>query len=143
MKESKAINLPLNGLDYYINIGYSRPIYIRPLRVEMDYLLLMKQYGNECGIYFLFKNGIVVYVGVSKKSVYDRIIYHLKDKNFDAYFILSANNTDGTINYNTLERCLANEKKLIEFFNPQYNSHSNLALRQVKLNENELSKIEG
>jgi hypothetical protein len=129
-------------INYYVNVGTDSPFYIRPTIAERGHLALMRQHGNEVGLYFLFDKGVMVYIGVSKKSVYDRIISHLQDKEFDSYFIMTSTNNNGSVDYEILQQCLDSERYLINHFKPRYNCLSEIALKRVTLNDYELSKIE-
>ena len=82
---------------------------------------------GEPGIYFLFENDIVVYIGITQ-NFHNRIFEgrnpHIESKEFDSYSILSIKKE----NY-ILEKL---EDVLINFFNPEYNVSKR---KQVFLNE--------
>ena len=86
---------------------------------------------NECtgksGIYFLFEDDIIVYIGITKNfhnRIYEGRTSHIESKQFDSYSILPIKKE----NY-ILEKL---EDILINFFNPEYNVSKR---KQLFLNE--------
>lgn len=63
------------------------------------------------GVYFLFKDGELVYIGQSC-NIYSRLAVHLADKNFDQFSFIEVRNS--------AER-IKKEKYLIQKFKPRYN----------------------
>ena len=89
-----------------------------------DYLELYKKRVNlksRCkqvnykGIYFLYKDNVVVYVGMSSYSVFSRILEHSKTKRFDSVYFIDIPN--GFV----CENLLLGEYVYINIFNPKYN----------------------
>jgi len=89
-----------------------------------DYLELYKKRVNlksRCkqvnykGIYFLYKDNVVVYVGMSSYSVFSRILEHRKTKRFDSVYFIEIPN--GFV----CENLLLGEYVYINIFNPKYN----------------------
>ena len=120
-------------LDYMINIGFNGgPYYVWPIKLDRININTIKNYNKESGIYFLFRKGVVVYIGASRANVYSRIIDHIKDKDFDSYFIMTCIDDNGIINKKLLEKALKAESYLIRKFKPEYNTINNLALQTIR-----------
>jgi len=94
---------------------------------ELKRLTNQNECSGESGIYFLFEDDIIVYIGITK-HFNDRIFNgrtpHIESKEFDSYSILPIKKE----NY-ILEKL---EDILINFFNPEYNVSKR---KQVFLNE--------
>jgi hypothetical protein len=73
------------------------------------------QYYNYKGIYFLYKDDVVVYVGMSSYSIFNRIWEHQKTKKFDSVYFIETNNVF------TKENLFVGEYVYINIFNPKYN----------------------
>lgn len=59
----------------------------------MEKIFLDKISLNDCGVYFLFREEEVVYVG-SSKNIASRIATHIKTKSFDSYSKIHCNPED-------------------------------------------------
>lgn len=68
------------------------------------------------GIYFLYMNGVVVYVGMSTENVFERVVSHKKDpsKTFDSFTIKDCSGISD-------EDIALKEKMLIKQFRPKHN----------------------
>jgi hypothetical protein len=119
-------------IGYTVNVTITGiPYYILPAKVDERKLIMAKNYWKHTGLYYLFDHGTLVYIGVSTRNVYERIISHLKDKIFDSYFVFSAENEDLVCNKEVLIKCTECESILIKKFSPKYNSQSNCALINI------------
>jgi len=82
--------------------------------LDLDSLPRKNREHLICGVYFLWRGDLLVYVGQSK-DVNSRIAFHYKDKKkFDTYSILEIPSKE----LNPTERILINK------FLPQYNNDS-------------------
>ncbi len=113
--------------EYEINVSYTGdPFYVLPTLVDEENIRILRQYSIDVGMYYLFKLGRIVYIGISSKNVWDRILSHINDKDFDSYFIFYCNGDDAL-----LDKCMRAESWLIRNFKPLYNGRSNIALRKA------------
>lgn len=64
----------------------------------------------QTGIYFLIKDGIIIYIGQSTR-ITKRIRDHKRDKDFDHYRVIACNES----------LLLQYEKRLIKYFKPRLN----------------------
>jgi len=97
----------VNKIEDYIEL-YKKALFIQPLKPfgwQDDYI-------KKTGIYFLFKENIVVYVGKSNYSIEQRLLTHKNNKKYDyAKYI----QIDRTVDLNDAEYVYIN------LFNPFYN----------------------
>ena len=94
---------------------------------ELKRLTNKNECTGESGIYFLFEDDIVVYIGITQNfhnRIFEGRTPHIESKEFDSYSILPIKKE----NY-ILEKL---EDVLINFFNPEYNVTKR---KQVFLNE--------
>ena len=94
-------------IEDYIEL-YKKALFIQPLKPfgwQDDYI-------KETGIYFLFKDDVVVYVGKSNYSVRQRLLTHKLDKKFDYAKYISISRT---VDLNNAEYVYIN------LLNPFYN----------------------
>lgn len=76
-----------------------------------------QRFGNLRGVYFLLQDNEVVYVGLSRYSIGDRVLSHLRDKKFDSVKYIDDKDY-GFISSHSLELV---EYVFINIFNPKYN----------------------
>lgn len=76
---------------------------------------------EKVGIYHLFKDDILVYIGMSK-NIRKRILGHYtqKEMDFDNVLWFCANTTDGLVN-KTVAEIFKIERNMIKFHKPFYN----------------------
>ena len=103
--------------------------YSRVTKVNNWIIHIMSEYDIK-GLYFLYNNGELVYIGVSTKNIYSRIQSHLNDKEFDSYTWCA------TEDKNILKELCELESVLIKKYKPIHNSLCSIALKTVKVNLN-------
>jgi len=98
----------VNNMDSYLKLYKGR----LNLANENKELVYVSDYYKKKGIYFLMKNEVVVYVGMSNYSIHHRIDSHKRNKEFDNVFFIDLKNC-GSLN--------VAEYVYINIFNPKYN----------------------
>jgi len=116
-----------------INVSYNgKPFYIYPFLIDINTLLIQKNHCPDVGLYYLFNNGEIVYIGASKHNIQGRILSHLNDKIFDSYFIFTCKDENDLINNELLNKCILSEAYLIKQLTPKYNSLNGVALNRIR-----------
>jgi len=124
---------PNREIGYKVNVSLDgTPIYIYPEKAEEWYISMQKGRFKEKGLYYLFDKGELVYIGISLRNVYERLLDHFKDKIFDSYFIWTTIDAEGNTNEELLKKSAKAERLLIEKFKPKYNSLTEIALKEAK-----------
>jgi hypothetical protein len=111
IKNIKTTEVNLNEVtvckpDYILNVDIYNPWKL--YRFDKDYSKLLE---NSCGLYFLFKEDDIKYIG-SSKNISNRLREHTSKKDFDSFSILKCKK----------ECRVALEYLYITIFNPEENS---------------------
>ena len=98
----------VNNMDSYLKLYKGR----LNLANENKSFVYCSDYYKKKGIYFLVKNEVVVYVGMSNYSIHHRVDCHQNRKKFDSVFFIDLKNSDSL---------RVAEYVYINIFNPKYN----------------------